>query len=131
MLIFGKIFNICRLFRESDIIKTKILKRRKNIKIIFVVLFVFFIAFMCNKTYINNKCRDLYFATEYFLTKGSNNRLLRVQNFELVFLDNNMAIVEAFGLNKESPHEEVTIRATFKRNNKNTWKLDKNSVTRS
>ncbi|MDO4534469.1 MAG: hypothetical protein Q4B63_01495 [Clostridium perfringens] len=42
-----------------------------------------------------------------------------------------MAIIEAFGLNKESPHEEVTLRATFKRNNKHIWKLDKNSITRS
>ena len=85
---------------------------------------------MCNKIYTNNKCKDLYFATEYFLTKGSSNRLLRVQNFELVFLDNNVAIIEAFGLNKESPHEEVTLRATFKKNN-NIWKLYKNSVHRA
>lgn len=86
---------------------------------------------MCNKIYINNKCKDLYFATEYFLTKGNSNRLLRVQSFELIFLDDDMAVIEAFGLNKESPHEKVTLKATFKKNSKNVWKLCKNSVYRS
>lgn len=117
-------------FTRRDIIKTKIIKTKKKTKTMLILLFIFFLSFMCSKIYINNKCTDLYFATEYFLTKGSSNRLLRVQNFELVFLDNDMAIIEAFGLNKESPHEEVTLRATFKRNN-NVWKLHKNSVYRS
>lgn len=115
----------------GDIIKTKVIKNKKRTKFVLILLFIFSLAFMCNKIYINNKCKDLYFATEYLLTKGSSNRLLRVQNFELVFLDNDMAIIEAFGLNKKSPHEEVTLRATFKRSSTNVWKLYKNSVYRS
>lgn len=78
------------------------------------------------KIYINNKCTDLYFATEYEMVRGfNNNRLLRVQTIDLVFFDTDYAVVEAYGLNKDAPHEKITYQAYFKRNDNKVWKLEK------
>lgn len=104
-------------------------KQRKSITILaFILIFLLIILFGGYKLYINIKCKDLYFAVEYQMTKnGSKNKLLRIQSLSLVFLDDDVAIVEVSGLNKEKPYFKTNYKAFFRKNNNSTWKLE-NSI---
>lgn len=103
--------------------------KRKPIKLILLCLIIFLISFFLIKTiYINRKCKDLYFATEYYMSRGNDNKLLRVQTFKLVFMDDDLAVVEAFGLDKKSPHKETAYKGFFKKNKSNKWVLQKSTA---
>lgn len=104
----------------------KLNQDKLKIIILSSLLAIFIIIPFVYKMYINNKCKDLYFATEYQMARGfDNNRLLRVQTIDLVFFDTDYAVVETYGLNKDSPHEKITYEAHFKRKDNKVWKLEK------
>lgn len=104
-------------------------KQRKLISIFaFILIFLLIILFGGYKLYINIKCKDLYFAIEYQMTRSSSkNKLLRIQSLSLVFLDDDVAIVEVSGLNKEKPYWQKNYKAFFRKNSNSTWKLE-NSI---
>ena len=80
--------------------------RRLILGVSLFFIIIFSSVFIINKIYIKQKCKDLYFATEYLTTRGNlENSLLTIKNFELSFLDKDIAIVEINGLSYDKPHQ--------------------------
>ena len=103
----------------------KFIKSNLKLLILSSLLALIIIIPLGYKMYINAKCKDLYFATEYQMVRGFNhNRLLRVQTIDLIFFDTNYAVVETYGLNKDAPHEKITYQAQFRKNDNDVWKLE-------
>ncbi|XZK76384.1 hypothetical protein ACSXCI_06700 [Clostridium perfringens] len=102
----------------------KFMLRRIILGISLVFILIFLSAFIFNKIYINQKCKDLYFATEYLTTRGDlENSLLTIRNFELSFLDKDIAIVEINGLSYDKPHQSISCKAYFKKKENSVWDL--------
>ncbi|MGG5462019.1 hypothetical protein [Clostridium sp. B9] len=102
----------------------KFVIRRIVVFISSLFIIIFSLAFIGNKIYVREKCKDLYFATEYLSTKGNvENSFLTVHNFELSFLDGNLAVVEIKGLSYDEPHRSMTCNAYFERGGNSIWDL--------
>lgn len=100
--------------------------RRFIFLISLIFLIIFPSLFIANKFYVNQKCKDLYFATEYLSTKGDiENSFLTIKNFDLKFLDKDIAILNIQGLTYEKPHKSTNALAYFKKNRNNIWSLEK------
>lgn len=82
--------------------------------------------FLAKNSYIAAKSTDLSYAVEYNFTHGfsSKNKLLRVQKMTLLYSDGESATVEAYGLSKEEPHKEISIKGSFKKDDHKSWHLD-------
>lgn len=100
---------------------------RRFIALISIIFFLILCSyFTFNKLYIREKCKNLYFATEYLATKGNiKNSFLTIKNFELSFLDNNIAHVKINGLSYEKPHKSLSALAYFKKEENSPWELEK------
>ena len=110
--------NISRVAR----LKKQRRKRRISLLICGVLVIGFFIGY---KLYIKNKCKDLGYAVEHYLTsKKADDGLLRVQNMTLVFSDDTTAIVKAYGLSKEEPHEKSAVEGMFRKDSLDSWGLE-------
>jgi len=83
--------------------------------------------FMTRNIYISSNSKDLGFAVEYNFTTGSSseNKLLRVQKMSLLYSDGETAVVEASGLSKAAPHKNISIKGSFKKDDKKSWCLEK------
>lgn len=104
----------------------KFIIRRIILLISLIFIIIFSSAFVINKIYVKQKCKDLYFATEHLTTKGNiENSLLTIENFELSFLDEDIAIVEINGLSFEKPHKSISCKAYFEKNKNSIWNLRK------
>ncbi|MDZ4992818.1 hypothetical protein GNF80_07475 [Clostridium perfringens] len=102
----------------------KFLLRRLILAISLFFIIIFSSAFIINKIYVKQKCKDLYFATENLTTKGNmENSLLTIQNFELSFLDEDIAVVQINGLSYEKPHKSISCNAYFEKNKNSIWNL--------
>jgi len=103
--------------------------KRKNMLLIIISLGIIIITslFITSKLYISSNSKDLGFAVEYNLTNGlsSENKLLRVQKMSLLYFDGEVAVVEASGLSKISPHKTTSIRGSFKKDSNKSWILEK------
>ncbi|GIM27490.1 hypothetical protein CPJCM30710_01560 [Clostridium polyendosporum] len=115
--------------RETSL-KLKRRKRRKQrIRRLFIITLSLALLFiLIRASYINSKCKDLYYATDYYMTSKISNsqKLLRVKTMKLLFSDGKTAIVEVYGMQGKTPHDNKTYKAYFKRNNTaDSWKLDK------
>ena len=91
--------------------------------LIIITLTAFFVA---RDSYISAKSMDLSYSVEYNFTHGflSKDKLLRVQRMSLIYSDGESAVVEVFGLAKEEPHKEVSIKGNFKKDSHKSWHLD-------
>lgn len=119
-----------RIKKVSRLEKLKRRKRKNRLTLlvcsILVVGVVFFVSY---KLYIKNKCKDLGYAVEHYFTSNKyDNSLLRVKNMDLVFSDDNTAIVKAYGLSKEEPHGESTIEGMFRKDSLDSWKLESTNL---
>ena len=76
-----------------------------------------------------NNCKEISSAVEYLMTKNVDNALLRVQTIELKFSDGETAVVEAFGLSKEKPHQSTNVECHLRKKN-NLWKLENSYILR-
>ena len=92
----------------SRVARLKKQRRKRRISLLICGVLVIGVGFFIGyKLYIKNKCKDLGYAVEHYLTsKKADDGLLRVQNMTLVFSDDTTAIVKAYGLSKEEPHEK-------------------------
>ena len=100
-------------------------KKNKSIILILLVLLILFIVFITNKIYTTIKCKDLNYSVNYYLTKDT---LLRVQDYYVTFSNNNMLIIKAYGLSKDSPHKSLIIQGRFEKNSANSWILEQYSI---
>ncbi|EGT3616146.1 hypothetical protein FHH43_07865, partial [Clostridium perfringens] len=87
-------------------------------------IIIFSSAFIINKIYVRQKCKDLYFATEHLTRKGNfENSFLTIDNFELSFLDENIAVVQINGLSYDTPHKSISCNAYFEKGKNSIWDL--------
>ncbi|MEG2869560.1 MAG: hypothetical protein RR894_17645 [Terrisporobacter sp.] len=112
--------------------KVRLKKRRKRFLIASIAFLSFAIIFtsLIYKLYVNSKCKDLSYAINYTLTTKAekNERLMDIQQSNLIFQDDDTAIVEASGFAKKKPHSNTTIKGYFKKTNFGVWQLSKTSL---
>lgn len=104
-------------------------KKRKRTKRIITNISTFslllVIGYIICQIYLTNRCKDLQYAVDYYLTSGNEeDRLLRVKNITLVFSDKDTAVIEAYGLNKSKPHATTAIEGHFRKDSFDSWKLE-------
>lgn len=112
--------------------KVRLKKRRKRFflaSIIFLSCAIIF-ATLFYKLYINSKCKNLSYAINYNLTNKSekDQNLLDIQEVNLVFQDDDSAIVYASGLSKENPNSNINVKAYLKKTSSGVWQLNKTSL---
>ena len=114
----------------SRVARLKKQKRKRRISLLICGVLVIGIGFFIGyKLYIKNKCKDLGYAVEHYLTsKKADNGLLRVQNMTLVFSDDTTAIVKAYGLSKEEPHEKSAVEGMFRKDSLDSWDLESTTL---
>lgn len=112
--------------------KVRLKKRRKKFLIASVAFLSFAIIFtsLFYKLYVNSKCKDLSYAINYTLTNTADKdqRLLDIKKSNLVFQDEDTAIVEASGFAKKKPHSNTSIKGHFKKTTSGVWQLSKTSL---
>lgn len=110
----------------SRVARLKKQRRKRRISLLICGVLVIGIGFFIGyKLYIKNKCKDLGYAVEHYLTsKKADDGLLRVQNMTLVFSDDTTAIVKAYGLSKEEPHEKSAVEGMFRKDSLDSWGLE-------
>ncbi|SHI62610.1 hypothetical protein SAMN02745163_00512 [Clostridium cavendishii DSM 21758] len=110
-------------------IKRRKLRKKKirKITLILVLLILASSIFFLKQKVLTTKCKDLYYATEHYMTTGmfNSNKLLRVKTMKLVFADKDSAVVEAYGLSSAPPNAKITYKAYFKKDSNNSWALEK------
>ncbi|MPQ44044.1 hypothetical protein [Clostridium tarantellae] len=106
--------------------KNTIRKNKLRLRYYAIILSIFFGCILSFQFYITNKCKDLYFATKYQITTtGYSKKLNEVKNLELIFLDDDFAIVEVLGLDKEEPHNPITYNAYLNKQKNSSWLIEK------
>lgn len=119
------VYKKTRRLERSNIIKS----RKKALTSLIISLGLIIIAsfFITHNIYISSNSKDLGFAVEYNFTTGfsSENKLLRVQKMSLVYYDGETAVVEASGLSKTTPHKNISVKGSFKKDKTKTWYLEK------
>lgn len=87
------------------------------------------IGFIGWKLYIKNKCKDLDYAVQHYLTSNKiDNSLLSVKTMSLTFSDDTTAVVKAYGLSKEKPHSKSGIEGMFRKDSLNSWTLESTNL---
>lgn len=102
----------------------KINKRRKPAILILLVL-ILLITFITSKISTVVRCKDLDYSINHYLTRDT---LLRVQSYSITFSNENMVIIKAYGLRKESPHKSLIIKGRFKKSFFDNWILEQYSI---
>lgn len=105
--------------------KAKIFRRRRILALILLLTFILSITLLIKTIYIKIKCQNFDYSVNYYLTNNSSNEeLMRVQDFSLTFYDQDIAIVKAYGLKKESPHKSLTVEGRFTKDKFGSWVLE-------
>lgn len=75
--------------------------------------------------HIDNICKDVYGATEYYMTESmfNNKKLLKVNSMKLTFCDKKSAVVEVRGMNPQAPYGSITYKAYLTKAKNDSWKL--------
>ena len=120
-------FTYKRKRRLERHVKARTKKRIELLSIISLGLMILVTFHIVYSMYISSNSKDLGFSVEHNFTTGfsSNNKLLRVQKMSLIYFDGETAIVEASGLAKNPPHKTTTVKGSFKKNQDNSWYLEK------
>lgn len=116
--------------KKETSLKSKRRRRRKQKARRFAIaaLSLSLLFILIRVSYINTKCKDLYYATDYYMTSkiSDSQKLLRVKTMKLLFSDGKTAVVEVYGMYSKAPYDNKTYKAYFTRNNNaDSWKLDK------
>lgn len=123
-----------KIKKKELMIKRKVrLKKRKRRLLLTTIAFLscaIILTALLYKFYINSKSKDLSYAINYTLTNKSekDQRLLDIQKVNLVFKDEDSAIVEVSGLSKKKPHNDTNIKGYLKKTSSGVWKLDRTSL---
>lgn len=114
-----------RKITKKEHFKRKMKLRRFRTLIILIGI-IFGISFGSYKLFLFNKCKDLTYAVEHFMTSRGNDdlKLLRVQTMKLVYSDGETAVVEAYGMGKSEPHATTSIKGHYKKDSFDSWTLD-------
>ncbi|GAB6167753.1 hypothetical protein JCM1393_02130 [Clostridium carnis] len=108
--------------------RERLKQRRKRFFIAssIIISLILLSSFTIYTLIIRGKLKNLSYAVDYHFTSSSlkENRLLRVQEFNLEFSDNETAIIEAYGLTYKKPRENAKVKAYLKRDKNGVWKLD-------
>lgn len=82
--------------------------------------------FLININITNSKCKDLNYATNHYMTTGifNKNKVLTINGMNLLFSDDNKAIIEVDGLYYKSPHIRKKYQLSLSKTKGGMWKLD-------
>lgn len=95
----------------------------------FIAVFLVFILLIAliNTGYSRSKSRELTYAVEHNLTTGLFNqrKLYSVNNFNLAFSDNSIAIMQVDGIERRAPHGRVYYDVLLEKFSNGIWKVKK------
>lgn len=113
--------------KKRALLRKKKICRRITIFALLIIMISIGIGFVIRGKIITSNCKDLYYATDYYMTTGAfnSNKLLRVKTMKLVFSDKDSAIVETQGLYYKTPYAKTTYKAFFKKDSHDSWTLEK------
>ncbi|MEQ8198656.1 MAG: hypothetical protein ABRQ27_11725 [Clostridiaceae bacterium] len=116
--------------RNSRTYKNHVLRKRKLrllfIKISFTILIFISCIIIVKTLYFNNRCKDLNYAANYYLTSSSAGeyKLLRVKKLNLLYDDGNTAEAIASGLEDSVPHKSASYKVYFKKSSGGYWLME-------
>ena len=117
--------NFTKCKRNSKIKRLKKIKFIKRRFLVLVVIFSLISFLLMYKSYLYNKCKNLDYAVNYYLTNSNDDdKLLRVQSYTPTFSDGKRTVVKAYGLCKNPPHKKLSLECHFKKDKNNSWKLE-------
>lgn len=118
-----KIDENSRLYRYN-------IRRKRKIKLILtritiITLLLIPLTIVGRTLYINYKCKDIYYAVDYYMTSkyAKNYKLLRVKEVNLTYEDDKTAQVTASGLEDTSPHKYSSYKVSFEKTSKGYWQI--------
>lgn len=103
----------------------KFIFRRRVVALIITSFLILIPTFLIYRNYITFKCKNFDYAVNYYLTKGKeDDKLLRVNYYNIIFHDIDKIVIKASGLRKLSPHKTLKIEGHFIKNENNSWELE-------
>ncbi len=103
----------------------KFIFRRRVVALIITSFLILIPTFLIYRNYITFKCENFDYAVNYYLTKGKeDDKLLRVNYYNIIFHDIDKIVIKASGLRKLSPHKTLKIEGHFIKNENNSWELE-------
>lgn len=106
-------------------------KRKHKIKVFlfklsttFILVFIVFSAIWVYN--VDNICKDLNAATDYYFTQSifNNKKLSKIDSINLKFSDSKTAVVLVKGLSYDKPYHSTAYKAYFSKAENSSWKLD-------
>jgi hypothetical protein len=107
------------LYKGGDAVKKFfVLLTTLMITLLFVFLYV---------KYTQNKYKDITYTVERHMTTGlfNSHKLYSINNLELTFSDNIVAVVNVYGLQKKVPHMQVSYKVFLEKKKDGTWKVQR------
>ncbi|GFZ31882.1 hypothetical protein CSC2_24080 [Clostridium zeae] len=106
--------------------KKRLTNKFRFARVALISAIVISIISLININITNSKCKDLNYATNHYMTTGifNKNKVLTVNGMNLLFSDDNKAIVEVEGLYYQSPHIRKKYQLSLSKTKGNMWKLD-------
>lgn len=97
----------------------------KKFGLIIIILLSLFI--LINYKINLYKSKDVSYVVEDYLTTGLFNKykMYKPDSIQIVFSDNNLAIVDVKGREKKSPHMNVSYKVFLEKKKNGTWKVKK------
>ena len=94
--------------------------------VVFVLIIILLFVFLDHK-YTQNKCSDITYAVEQYLTTGFFNhyKLSSIDTFQLSYSDNELAIIVVKGTQKKIPPKKVSYKVLLEKNKNRIWKVRK------
>ena len=118
-------FTKCKRNSKIKRLKKIIFIKRRFLVLFFVVIFSLISFLLMYKSYLYNKCKNLDYAVNYYLTNSNDDdKLLRVQSYTPTFSDGKRTVVKAYGLCKNPPHKKLSLECHFKKDKNNSLKLE-------
>ncbi|MBL4932439.1 hypothetical protein [Clostridium paridis] len=107
------------------------IRKKRKIKLvltraIIIALLLIPLTIVGRTLYINYKCKDIYYAVDYYMTSkyAKDYKLLRVKEVNLTYEDDKTAQVTASGLEDTSPHKYSSYKVSFEKTSKGYWQID-------
>lgn len=99
---------------------------KKSFLILITLVTTLLFAFLYVK-HTQNKYKDMTYTVEKYMTTGlfNSHKLYSIDNLELTFCDNLVAVVNVYGLQKKVPHKQVSYKIFLEKSKDGTWKVQR------
>lgn len=99
----------------------------KKLYTLFITLVLSLVFVFLYVKYTQGKYKDITYTVEKRMTTGlfNSQKLYSINNLELSFSDNIIAVVNVYGLQKKVPHKEVGYKIFLEKRKDGTWKVER------